>query len=301
MGKSKIDWTDKVWNPITGCTKISPGCANCYAERMAKRQAGRNGYPADDPFNVTLHYDRLEMPMKWTKPWRVFVNSMSDLFHPDVPFDFVRAVWAQMALARKHTFQVLTKRPARMKEFFDWMALQEFRVESYLPNVWVGVSVEDQVRADERIPLLLQTPVAIRFVSVEPMLGPVDLYNGDPDTRLGGHKATQTFIGDWWEPGDDLKGPSRHGLDWVICGGESGPSARPMHPDWVRSLCDQCQAAEVPFFFKQWGEWAPEWLHISGPPVYRWDPSLPGVIRVGKKAAGHMLDGQEWREMPDGT
>lgn len=297
MGKSKIDWTDKVWNPITGCTKISPGCQNCYAERMAKRQAGRNGYPADDPFKVTLHQDRFDMPLRWKKPWKVFVNSMSDLFHPDVPFVFVRAVWAQMATARKHTFQVLTKRPARMKEFFDWMALQEFRVESYLSNVLVGVSVEDQARADERIPLLLQTPVGVRFVSCEPLLGPVRMDRLSRPDRNGD--------GVWFD--NPMTGFKAHGagggygnkLDWVICGGESGPGARPMHPDWARSLRDQCQASGTSFFFKQWGEWWPAGRRIME------NKQMVGMdgeafYKIGKKAAGRLLDGREWREMPDG-
>lgn len=281
---TKIEWADAVWNPTSGCSKVSAGCANCYAERMAKRLAGRCGYPEDNPFRVTLHPDKLDLPLRWRKPRRVFVNSMSDLFHPEVPFDFIRAVWARMATARHHTFLILTKRPGRMKEFFQWMATQDFKVEPYLLHVWLGVSAENQAAADERIPLLLQTPAAVRFVSAEPLLGPICIPH-----YLGGKFLTE------YE-----KATGRvTGLDWIIAGGETGPGARPMHPDWLRSLRDQCQASGVPYFFKAWGEWWPgEKGRLYRAETVDWSDGQP-MCRVGKKAAGRLLDGREWEEYPE--
>jgi len=226
---SKIEWTDVTWNPVTGCDKISPGCKNCYAERMAKRLAGRVGYPADDPFRVTLHYDKLETNFG-KKPKKIFVCSMSDLFHPDVPFWFIETVHDVIREWHIHTFQILTKRPERILEYYKW------RKEIYMPgrnsvppeNAWYGVSVENQKYADERIPILLQIPAKVRFVSVEPMLGPIDLFKIN-----GKSKGFGVFF------------------DWVICGGESGPGARPMKLEWARGLRDQCKQMGVPFFFKQ--------------------------------------------------
>jgi len=224
-----IEWADEVWSPVTGCTKISPGCKHCYAERMAKRLRGRFGYPKDEPFQVTLHPERLIGPKKWKKPRMVFVCSMGDLFHEDVPFDFIHQVFNVMADCRGigHTFLVLTKRPKRMLRFFK----SEDRL--YIPpkNVWLGVTAENQEQADKRIPILLQIPAKVRFVSVEPMLGPIDL-------------LTDKYH---WLEFDGIY----PGLDWVICGGESGPVARPMNPDQARELRDQCKAAGVPFFMKQ--------------------------------------------------
>ncbi len=258
-----LKWATKVWNPVTGCTKVSQGCKNCYAERMATRLAGRVGYPADEPFRVTLHPERLDMPRHWRKPARVFVNSMSDLFHSDVPDEFIARVFGTMSGCKKHTFMVLTKRPERMLKWLmrcgnggglGWITHNGAKPIAYggdgivvgendrwpLPNVWLGVSVEDQTTADERIPLLLQTPAAVHFVSCEPLLGPVDLNKA--------HGFQRPIYGDT----GGYPPPER--LDWVICGGESGPGARPMHPDWARSLRDQCADAGVPYFFKQWEE-----------------------------------------------
>ena len=310
MAQSKIEWTERVWNPVTGCTKVSQGCKNCYAERMAKRLAGRCGYPADDPFRVTIHSDRLAQPLHWRKPSRVFVNSMSDLFHPDVPGGFIAAVFGIMAACPQHTFQVLTKRPARMKTWFEDLKsvgpanrcypaetcrahamnktldsvrskLTGYDTRWPLPNVWLGVSAENQETADQRIPLLLQAPAAVRFVSCEPLLGPVD---------LAGASGGNDYLGDHW---DRNVGP---GIDWVIAGGESGPGARPMHLDWARSLRDQCAAARVPFFFKQWGEWAP--IGTSGPHGPRKYDVESGCTRVGKTAARNHLDGRKHLEFP---
>jgi protein gp37 len=280
-GKSAIEWTDATWNPIAGCSVISPGCANCYAMNMAARLHAMgvehyrglskrvNGNSVWTGKIAVAPDEKFLAPLRWKKPRRVFVDSMSDLFHENVADATIDRVFAVMALAPQHTYQVLTKRPARMLAYIEakrknapeWVEFSSLGARVLLPYeggvptyVWLGVTAEDQTRADERIPELLATPAAVRFVSIEPILGPIDLYNGDPDPRLGGHKASKTFLGDWWESGDNLKGPSRHGLDWVICGGESGPSARPMRADWARSLRDQCRAAGVPFFFKQWGE-----------------------------------------------
>jgi len=293
---------------------------------MSKRLAGRCGYPADDPFRVTLHPERLDEPLKWKKPRRVFVCSMGDLFHEDVPFGFVDRVFAIMALTKQHTFLVLTKRPIRMRQYIDGLTLQRIceaaplgltdiqvadlrayvRDNFPLPNVWLGVTAENQQRADERIPILLQIPAAVRFVSVEPMLGPINL------TRIVYDRQTiidsLNGLHGWPLPHTD--GPK---LDWVICGGETGPGARPMHPDWVRSLRDQCQAAGVPFFFKQWGEFAPSydaelyseyWVTYDGDfgEFEKCDPtaSIAACMdKVGKKQAGRILDGRTWDEMPE--
>lgn len=242
MTKTKIEWADRVWNPTTGCTKVSQGCKHCYAERIAGRFWGERKFA-----DVQLHPERLDMPLHWSKPSRVFVNSMSDLFHPDIDEKFIAKVFGIMWLATKHTFMVLTKRPDRMVELLNnedfqmhtgWFASQAIRELGLqkpkdLPawpnsNIWLGVSVEDQAAADERIPLLLQTPAAVRFISAEPLLGPVNLWKWLPDSPV-------------------------EVLNWVITGGESGTNARPMHPDWARSLRDQCVTAGGPFFFKQWG------------------------------------------------
>lgn len=299
MGKSKIDWTDRVWNPVTGCTKISEGCKNCYAERMSKRLAGRAGYPAGDPFKVTLRRDRLEEPLRWKKPRKIFVCSMADLFHDDVTMGFISRVFSTIRRCPQHTFIMLTKRPARMGEAVDAC------VSGTLPNLWLGVTAENQETADLRIPILLKIPAAKRFVSIEPMLGPVDLYQWLPD-----------FTADQDTSAAAIHRGEEKGLDWVICGGESGPGARPMHPDWARSLRDQCKDANVPFFFKQWGEWEQnvgggcarmEFCRAGKPPcqsktTFCWpEEYLKNVLmmRVGKKAAGHLLDGKEHRAYPE--
>ena len=343
MAKSKIEWTDEVWNPLTGCTKVSQGCKHCYAETIAERFWATQYPPNEDGSprkftDVRLHPERLEDPLKWRKPRRVFVNSMSDLFHPSIPFEFIADVFDVMADDRceHHTFQILTKRPERIKSFLYWagdllpgdtpMNVNLEVLGHFGYNVWLGVSVEDQSTADARIPLLLQTPAAVRFVSYEPALGPVDFSEWLLPEET--HPSHGILTGD----------PQ---LDWIIMGGESGPGARPMHPDWVRSVRDQCQAAGVPFFFKQWGEWAPGSVVdnprfsggraytvpgqgtsaaiIATPPPGAFQsrgirPMVPGdethggvrmldrdtvVSHVGKRAAGRLLDGRTWDEFPE--
>jgi len=333
MNKSKIEWTDRVWNPVTGCTKVSQGCANCYAETYAHRFWGDRKFT-----DVQCHADRLDQPLRWKKSSRIFVNSMSDLFHEDVPDDFINRVFAVMALSPQHTFQVLTKRPERMLEYIntpfrfgddirdaidDTSAILDYLEERELqgddvdindiafpyPNVWLGVSVEDQATADERIPFLLETPAALRFVSYEPALGPVDLrkhlfegFEPTGDFRTHNGKRQIKLVG-------------AHKLHWIIMGGESGQRARPMHPDWARSVRDQCASAGVPFFFKQWGEWvafteqgfgdcpknSKEHFFPTGKVIETYGGPIEyavGVRLVGKKRAGHLLDGEEHREFP---
>jgi len=292
---TRIEWAGETWNPITGCTKISAGCANCYAERMANRLANMpgSGYDKENPFGVKFHPGRLDQPLHWKKPRKIFVCSMGDIFHEDVTDSWLDDVFFTAAnLARQHTYLVLTKRPQRMYEYFtkkieDGFTWREGITYVPLPNVWLGVTAENQQAADERIPVLLQTPAAKRFVSVEPMLGPVS---------LGGLDFVSNIYRPWIDYPDVM-------LDWVICGGETGPGARPMHPDWARSLRDQCVSADVPFFFKSLGEYR-RWSHVLD--EYKGDPPPPfvdceGVLfsRVGKKAAGRLLDGREWSEWPE--
>ena len=328
MGNTKIEWADRVWNPVTGCTKISPGCQNCYAERMAKRLRGRCGYDADEPFRVTLHPERLEEPMRWLKPSMVFVCSMGDLFHDDVPDEFIHRVFATIGQCPQHTFIILTKRPKRMKAFIeDYYAYKSPSGDEQglhiQPNVWLGVTAENQEMADRRIPILLQIPATVRCVSVEPMLGPVDLTRVGGDWHghgridaLNGRRNIEEYI---FEYSLRWKTERCEKIDWVICGGETGPDAWPMHPDWVRSLRDQCQASGTKFFFKSWGEWVCRpWssdngrkrelcLGMDGTSVYAQVGHMMGfrkpgealMVRVGKKAAGRLLDGREWNEMPE--
>lgn len=264
---TKIEWTDEAWNPVTGCAPVSEGCANCYAKRMARRLAGRHGYPpAPRHFNVTLHPNRLEQPLRWHKPRRVFVCSMSDLFHEDVPFDYRLSIFSIMACCPHHIFQILTKRAREMYEFLTYPAVRKvffpvkgsLRAQQHgahqlpLPNVWFGVTVENQAAADERIPVLLQIPAAMRFVSYEPALEAIDLqYWLDYDPTVG----------------------ARPGIDFVIAGCESGPKRRPAKVDWFRSIRDQCIEAGIPFFLKQ--------MEVDGKVV-----SMPE------------LDGKVWKEWP---
>ncbi len=275
---TKIEWTDETWNPITGCSPVSPGCDSCYAKRMSIRLAGRYGYPAKGPFRPTFHPERLDHPHRWKKSRRIFVCSMGDLFHDAVTGSQLDQIFSVMRQAPHHIFLVLTKRPAGMREYI------EGRYGRHpLPNVWLGVTAEDQQRADERIPVLLETPAVRRFVSIEPMLGPVSLpavWMHRMDHRT--HVIKNDTI-----------------LDWVIIGGETGPGARPMHPDWVRSVRDQCQMAGTPFFFKQWGEWAPDdcWGLTPEKKLHRF-PEGVVMNRFGKKIAGHDLYGRHWRELP---
>lgn len=315
-GNTTIEWATKVWNPLRGCSKVSEGCRNCYAARQAHRFSGP-GLPYEDltqkttagvnwTGKINLVPKILDEPLRWRKSERVFVNSMSDLFHENVPITFIHDVFKVMAEANWHTFQVLTKRPERMRAVVDYikplflgMVFNGSKVEWPLPNVWLGVSVENQKAADERIPLLLQTPAAVRFLSMEPLLGPVDV----PEVYM---KKL-----DW---GDGPKHwPDGAGIiDWIIVGGESGPHARPMHPDWAMSLRDQCQAAGVPYFFKQWGAWMPlpdyepvpiglkrvTWFGTDGQIGGEYDGGQI-MVRVGKKTAGRLLDGRTWDELPE--
>jgi protein gp37 len=221
---SRIEWTDASWNPVTGCNKVSPGCKHCYAQTFSERFRGVPGHPFEQGFDLRLWPDRLHLPFRWRAPRRVFVNSMSDLFHEKVPDQFIDYVFATMGNARQHQFQVLTKRPERMARY----VLKRCRVHGPLerthPNVWLGTSVETQ-RYAARAGLVATLPAAVRFLSCEPLLGPLDLRG--------------------------MLGP--HAINWVIVGGESGPRARPMAAEWVRDIRDQCHQAGVPFFFKQWG------------------------------------------------
>lgn len=377
-GNTKIEWTEQTWNPIVGCSIVSPGCTNCYAMKMAARiqkmnrtgGSGSNyvnhydgttrsvngnivwtGKPAKAPRNI------FDAPLSRKKPTTYFVNSMGDLFHEDVPDEWILDALTVMAIGRRHTFQVLTKRAARMREFMsrpdllgdiyaNWYTFDggAREVEGWpLPNVWLGVSTERQQEADERIRDLLNTPAAIRFVSAEPLLGEVRLDRicilpkRPGSIRAGIHlnalagrycESGVPYTGEW----DITKAPPEIPpikLDWVIAGGESGPNARPMHPDWARSLRDQCQATGVPFFFKQWGEWAPNigavdgWaiddnLEISKFAHREWEDGrwsadfypmwcdfsdgnyneAQCVSRLGKTRAGRKLDGVEHDAMP---
>jgi protein gp37 len=316
--RSSIEWTDATWNPVTGCTEVSPGCDHCYAKTFAERWRGTPGHHFENGFDLTLRPERLEQPLRWKKPRRVFVNSMSDLFHEGVPDDFIARVWAVMGTCAAHMFQVLTKRHGRMRALLQSADFRDLVTEHWertmlqrpsraqhligtwpLPNVWLGVSVEDQKWADIRIPVLLDTPTAVRFLSCEPLLGPIDL-----EWVAGANTLSPDWMG---SPGAGTGTP--HPLiDWVIVGGESGPGARPMHPAWARQLRDQCAAAGVPFHFKQFGEWAP-----TGARVMREIPCEPGrllvgerdehgfreeIRRVGKKAAGRVLDGHTHDDYP---
>lgn len=362
--QTKIEWVKnedgtqgRTWNPLTGCTKVSPGCDHCYAKTMHERFNGPGSFDS-----ITLHPDRLDQPLRWRKPTTVFVNSMSDLFHADVPDEFIARVFAVMALAPQHTFQLLTKRHARMRSLLSSDAFTarvadaayriawgedadvrfsagraEYAYRTWpplagtsgvrvlpwpLPNVWLGVSVESQQWADIRIPALLETPAAVRWISAEPLLGPLDL-DGKVEWHGGRDRLT------YWlgrgrpyfppgEPGSMLSGPmsDKPSLDWVVVGGESGPGARPMHPDWVRTIRDQCEEAATPFLFKQWGAWtsgavdrvptsdpyAPGsirhqgWVDLDGAlhhfGEYYADEGWQHVWRVGKGKAGRVLDGR---------
>ena len=239
--QSKIEWTDATWNPVRGCTKISPGCTHCYAETFAERFRGVPGHPFEHGFDLRLVPEKLGEPLRWSGSRRVFVNSMSDLFHDKVPVQYIADVARVMRLADWHTYQVLTKRPERMVSLLRG----KLRSAAAKPHIWWGVSVENRKHGLPRIDLLRAAPVAIRFLSIEPLL-------------------------------EDLGTINLAGISWVIVGGESGPGARPMKLEWVRSLRDQCAAAGVPFFFKQWGG-------------------------VRKSETGRELDGSFWDELPSLT
>lgn len=233
---TKIEWCDETWNPITGCTPISEGCKNCYADRMAKRLAGRFGYPQDDPFQPNVfHPDKIDINM-FTPGKRIFAGSMCDLFHEKVNIRGNRILEVFRCMSHHdNTFCLLTKRPERMKACIDYLCESDDFLDHY-QHLWLGVSAENQERADERIPILLNTPAAIRFVSVEPMLGPVNIYK-----YFECESCIDPLV--CWCNDPRLK--------WVICGPETGTGKRPFNYDWARDLRDQCQAAEIPFFFKK--------------------------------------------------
>ena len=366
---SKIEWTDATWNPVRGCTKVSAGCDNCYAMSVAHRFSGpglayegltrKLSGRAQWNGKIKLVPELLDKPLRWIKPRMIFVNSMSDLFHPDVPFEFIDKVFAVMSCTTRHTYQILTKRPERMLEYFteyltmddvfdhpeqinaldvwpQWVAYREGKRGGYdncgpaypYENVWLGVSVEDQKTANERIPFLLKCPAAVRWISAEPLLDSIQLskwlpgasecsqlcgwrgdypnderchhcgWQGDSAGEFCPNCGRQDWSGVCPNCDDDtVTGhPDTTFLDWVITGGESGPRSRPAHPDWFRSLRDQCDVTDTPFFFKQWGEYAPNWLNdndgnrIEGS---KW------MDRMGKKSAGRLLDGREWNEFPN--
>lgn len=303
---SKIEWTDEVWNPTTGCTRVSEGCRNCYAERFANRfrdqpkahkLSGLTDKKGRWNGRIKFHEDRLDQPIRWKRPRMIFVDSMSDLFHPDVPFDFIDRVMATIHTTERHTYQLLTKRPERMAEYF----LNRWPTS----NLWLGTSIEDHNTACERVPHLLNCPAKTRFLSCEPLLSHLSL-------RTGIYEMLDAIPA----------GTTLEGIHWVIVGGESGPAARPMHPNWARWLRDQCQSAGVAFFFKQWGEWSPDkpeyfckltkrkWSHKTitfRPDCTEYDPKKPDELReddmvtmyrVGKRKSGALLDGVEWKEFP---
>jgi protein gp37 len=310
MATTEISWTQVVWNPTTGCDRVSPGCDHCYAMTMAKRlkSMGQAKYQTDgDPrtsgpgFGVAMHPDALGLPLKWRKPKQIFVNSMSDLFHEKVTDEFIARVFAVMAACPQHTFQLLTKRHARMRSLIGGLDGSPHRLleattdedtasvlydaDWPLPNVHFGVSAEDQKWADIRIPALLDTPAAVRWISAEPMLGPIDLgaaalvpYEREQGgfwrygARTGLHGEGKT-----WVPAPPAQ------LDWVVCGGESGPGARPMDLAWARSLRDQCARAGIPFHFKQGGsvlgrEWGG---HSKGGAPASWPEPFPREYPAG--------------------
>lgn len=383
---SKIEWTDATWNPVTGCSVVSPGCTNCYAMRLAGTRLAhlpsRAGLTHDSKAGpvwtgeVRFNEEWLAQPLGWREPRMIFVCAHGDLFHEAVPDDVIDRVFAVMALAPRHVFQVLTKRSRRMRAYLDspatkarvgeivfvnllrWSGLNPpLQAEDWrhnkdrpwpLPNVWLGVSVEDQARADKRIPDLLATPAALRFISAEPLLGPIDFerlgtlqsiednfpkaikreQKGRPLSGAGSICGAQIdAIGSAGSSITFFQTPDHMGgftaasprqwprLDWIIVGGESGPGARPMHPDWPRAIRDQCAAAGVPFFFKQWGEWAAgelitDVLVGDGRTSHRFGPSNTvawagkgqagsyRLRRVGKARAGRCLDGRTHDDMP---
>ncbi|MBX9790164.1 MAG: phage Gp37/Gp68 family protein [Pirellulales bacterium] len=347
--RSAIEWTDATWNPTRGCSRVSAGCDNCYAIRTAARFAAAgqpyagltqrkasgkaSGYDWTGKLTIADE-ETLLQPLRWRKPRRIFVDSMSDLFHPALPAAIVDHVYAVAALCPQHTFQILTKRPRRAAAWYrlampaktksgraelttpERVGLAVLRITTDaiaqnprakigrdvqlggphgelttwpLPNVWLGASVENQETANERIPPLLECPAAVRFLSCEPLLGPIDL------TRLqypdGASDNLYTCV-----PRQPAPGESR--VDWLIAGGESGPGARPCHPDWPRALREQCASAGVPFFFKQWGEWLPSLQDGNRDvPAPEWNAS-DDPIRVGKHRAGRLLDGRQYHEFP---
>jgi len=261
MGTTKIEWTDATWNPVTGCSPISPGCDHCYAKRMANRLKGRYGYPEDEPFRPgTFHPEQMDRLWGWKKPRKIFVCSMGDIFHPKVRTVDLDYVWSTMGCCdspdmRIHTFILLTKRPDCALKYAEYRKSRGMVFD--LSNLWLGVTAENQEQADKRIPILLQIPAAVRFVSIEPMLGPIALRRKAADEREIVRAALMGTM-------DEYSRPVERGIDWVIVGGETGPGALPAKAEWFFSIIDQCKAAGVPVFVKK----APE-----GVPIIREFPS----------------------------
>lgn len=311
--KTTISWTvthhedgtvtpGATWNPLRGCARVSEGCRNCYAERVAARFSGP-GLPYEGLARMTskgpmwtgevrLIEKMMDQPLRWKRPRLIFVNSMSDLFHDKVSDVWLNRIFEVMESCPQHTFQILTKRPERMKEYLTWRSMAHTWGDYPTSHIWVGVSMEDQATADERIPLLLETTAAVRWISAEPLLGPIDL--------------TPYF---WEEAGPEWAGKNLAdpGLDWVVTGGESGPGARPAHPQWFRSIRDQCATASVPFHFKQWGDWVPAetgferfFADNRGHEYARDHCGCPQMmLKVGKGRSGRLLDGQIWDQYPE--
>ena len=319
---TKIEWTNETWNPIIGCNKVSLGCDNCYAEKMAYRLM-HMPYGADyqfvlsdngksDPekyknlpkWNGETHFQKsqLDNPLKWKKPRMIFVVSMGDLFHESIPFEWIDKVFEVIFQTPQHTYQILTKRPERMKKYFEHQneLLKDLGGYSPPPFIWLGVTAENQEQANKRIPILLEIPAAIRFVSIEPMLSKIDIQKYLTPGADGLPEEVERYH-DW--------------IDWVICGGESGSKARPMHPDWTRSLRDQCKKIGTPFFFKQWGEYTPnnsntKWYKNIGISedggLFNKEIDLDAwqgrnfklMFKVGKSKTGNLLEGKEHNEMP---
>lgn len=289
MARTKIEWATESWNPITGCSPVSEGCQNCYAQGFARRFWGQRAFG-----EVRLDEAKLDAPLHWAKPRRVFVDSMGDLWHPGVDWRWLRVVFEIMEMANRHTFLILTKRTRKALEWHRTLG-EHFK---WPGNVWLGSSIECQKWVDQRIPALLEMPANL-FVSVEPMIGEVDLRfaqhgNGWCANPLAGISCDE-----------DLHfrvGCNR--LKWVICGGENGSGARPVHPNWVRGLRDQCQMFGTPFFFKGWGEWAPSCeLGAMSSELRRYSNHFweDGEVSyaVGRKLSGRLLDGREWLEFPE--
>lgn len=303
--RTKIEWADATWNPTRGCSRVSEGCRHCYAERMAGRFSGpglayeglaaMHGNEARWTGELRLVPEVLELPLRWARPRRIFVDSMSDLFHERMPAGWIDRVFSVMARAPQHQFLILTKRPQRMQSYVALAGSRAARrAEAFatwpLPNVWLGVSVESEATAFARIPVLLETRAALRFLSCEPLLGPIDLR-----PFLAHKDVTSLRITHGSFDADVLLSPlveigigtadviERPAIGWVITGGESGPHSRPMQLEWARALRDQCARAGVPFFFKQWGDWRPDGDRM---------------VRVGKGSAGSRLDGVQHREIP---
>ena len=366
--KTGIGWTEATWNPTTGCDRVSPGCDRCYALSLAARhrvnpkmiEVGkyqRDGHwrTSGPGFGVDVRPDVLDQPLRWTRPRMIFVNSMSDLFHKDIPDDYVADVFAVMALAKWHTFQLLTKRHARMRSLLTsrdfqrmvgekiktrwdkdarvrertgWMWNVDGSLPKWpLPNLWLGVSVEDETWAQRRIPYLLDTPAVLRFLSMEPLLGPVQLdmlvlpspsaedtpraHGWDPKSEAspGAHNV---FTDEWWPAEGDpareynnrVVGRFGATIDWVIVGGESGKDARPMKTDWVRSLRDQCRNHGVPYFFKQWGAHVP-YGQMTPEAFSQYvirhrgkglDANAP--VKMTPRSASNLIDGERIEQFP---